>query len=77
MKDELLTLDKMISEASKSVPTARSMDLYMSMLSDDISSAVTAMENGQDSTAAMFIGKADVDMKHINALWAVIMQRNG
>ena len=77
MKDELLTLNKMLSEASKSVPTARSMDMYMNMLSESISSAVVAMESGQDSTAAMYIGQADMIMKHINALWDVIMQRNG
>lgn len=77
MKDELLTLDKMLSEASKSVPTARSMDMYMNMLSEAISSSVVAMENNQEATAAMYIGQADVAMKHINALWAVIMQRNG
>lgn len=77
MKDELLTLDKMLSEASKSVPTARSMDMYMNMLTDAISSAVVAMENGQDSTAAMYIGQADMVMKHINSIWNVVMQRNG
>lgn len=77
MKDELLTLDKMLSESSKSVPTARSMDMYMSMLTEAVNSAVVAMENGQDSTAAMYIGQADMIMKHINSLWDVIMQRNG
>ena len=77
MEDELLTLDKMLSEASKSVPTARSMDMYMNMLTEAVNSAVVAMENGQDSTAAMYIGQADMIMKHINGLWSVIMQRNG
>lgn len=77
MNDELLTLDKMLSEASKSVPTARSMDMYMNMLTEAINSAVVAMENGQDSTAAMYIGQADMVMKHINSIWNVVMQRNG
>ena len=77
MKDELLTLNKMLSEASKSVPTAQSMDMYMNMLTEAVNSAVVAMENGQDSTAAMYIGQADMIMKHINGLWSVIMQRNG
>ena len=77
MENENMTLNKMLSEASKSVPTARSMDMYMSMLTEAVNSAVVAMENGQDSTAAMYIGQADMIMKHINSLWDVIMQRNG
>jgi hypothetical protein len=77
MNDEIMTLDKMLSEASKTVPTARSMDMYMNMLSESIDSAVVAMENGQDSTAAMYIGQANMIMKHMNGIWSVIMQRNG
>ena len=75
MKD--YTFEKMITEASKTVPTAASMDIYMTQLREAISSSVVAMENGQDSTAAMYIGQADAAMKHIDAIWNVIMQRNG
>ena len=67
--------EDMIRDASKTVPTAASMDIYMSQLRDSIASSVNAMENGQDSTAAMYIGKADVCMKHIDALWDIIMNR--
>jgi hypothetical protein len=67
--------EDMIRDASKSVPTAASMDIYMTQLRDAISSSVNAMENGQDSTAAMYIGEAAFCMKHIDALWDVIMQR--
>lgn len=77
MQDEQFTLDKIISEASKTVPTAKSMDLYLAMLRDAISSSVVAMENNQEATAAMYIGEADMVMKHIDAIWNVIMQRNG
>ena len=77
MNDEPFTLEKVISEASKTVPTAKSMDLYISILRDAISSSVVAMENNQEATAAMYIGEADMAMKHIGAIWDVIMQRNG
>ena len=43
MQDEQFTLDKVITEASKTVPTAKSMDLYLSMLRDAISSSVVAI----------------------------------
>ncbi len=77
MNDEPFTLEKVISEASKTVPAAKSMDLYISILRDAISSSVVAMENNQEATAAMYIGEADMAMKHISAIWDVIMQRNG
>lgn len=77
MQDEQFDLNKIISEASKTVPTAKSMDLYLSMLRDAISSSVVAMENNQEATAAMYIGEAYAAMKHIDAIWSVIMQRNG
>lgn len=77
MQDEQFTLDKVITEASKTVPTAKSMDIYLAMLRDAISSSVVAMENNQEATAAMYIGEADMAMKHIDAIWNVIMQRNG
>lgn len=77
MNEEGFTLNKIISESSKTVPTAKSMDLYLSMLRDAISSSVVAMENNQEATAAMYIGEADMAMKHIDAIWDVILQRNG
>lgn len=77
MNEEGFTLNKIISESSKAVPTAKSMDLYLSMLRDAISSSVVAMENNQEATAAMYIGEADMAMKHIDAIWDVILQRNG
>ena len=77
MENENMTLDKMISEASKKVPTAQSMDIYMSMLRDAIRSSVVAMDANQESTAAMYIGQADIAMKHIDAIWNVIMRRDG
>lgn len=70
-----ITLEKMLSEASKKVPTAQSMDLYMNMLRDAIRSSVVAMDANQEATAAMYIGQADIAMKHIDAIWNVIMQR--
>lgn len=77
MNDEIMTLDKMLSEASKTVPTARSMDIYINMLREAITSSVAAMESNQEATAAMYIGQADAAMKHIDAIWNIIMQRNG
>ena len=77
MNDEIMTLDKMLSEASKTVPTARSMDIYITMLREAITSSVAAMESNQEATAAMYIGQADMAMKHIDAIWNIIMQRNG
>lgn len=77
MEDTNMTLDKMISEASKKVPTAQSMDIYMSMLRDAIRSSVVAMDANQGATAAMYIGQADIAMKHIDAIWNVIMRRDG
>jgi uncharacterized ferredoxin-like protein len=77
MNDEIMTLDKMLSEASKTVPTARSMDIYINMLREAITSSVAAMESNQEATAAMYIGQADMAMKHIDAIWNIIMQRNG
>ena len=77
MEDTNMTLDKMISEASKRVPTAQSMDIYMNMLRDAIRSSVVAMDANQEATAAMYIGQADIAMKHIDAIWNVIMRRDG
>lgn len=75
MESNNITLEKMLSEASKKVPTAQSMDLYMNMLRDAIRSSVVAMDANQEATAAMYIGQADIAMKHIDAIWNVIMQR--
>lgn len=70
------SVDDFVSQASKVVPTSQTMDMYISMLNEAISSAVTAMEGNQEATAAMYIGEADMALKHINAVWSVIMQRN-
>jgi hypothetical protein len=75
MENSNITLEKMLSEASKKVPTAQSMDLYMNMLREAIRSSVVAMDANQEATAAMYIGQADIAMKHIDAIWNVIMQR--
>lgn len=75
MESNNITLEKMLSEASKKVPTAQSMDLYMNMLREAIRSSVVAMDANQEATAAMYIGQADIAMKHIDAIWNVIMQR--
>ena len=77
MEKENMTLNKMLSEASKKVPTAQSMEIYMSMLRDAIRSSVVAMDANQEATAAMYIGQADVAMRHIDAIWDVIMRRDG
>lgn len=77
MENENMTLNKMLSEASKKVPTAQSMEIYMSMLRDAIRSSVVAMDANQEATAAMYIGQADIAMKHIDAIWDVIMRRDG
>lgn len=77
MENENMSLNKMLSEASKKVPTAQSMDLYMNMLRDAIRSSVAAMDANQEATAAMYIGQADIAMKHIDAIWDVIMRRDG
>lgn len=75
MENKNITLEKMLSDASRQVPTAKSMDLYMNMLRDAIRSSVVAMDANQEATAAMYIGQADIAMKHIDAIWNVIMQR--
>lgn len=75
MENKNITLEKMLSDASRKVPTAQSMDLYMNMLRDAIRSSVVAMDANQEATAAMYIGQADIAMKHIDAIWNVIMQR--
>lgn len=75
MEDKLLTLQDFISDSSKTVPTSLTMDLYMEKLKNSIDSAVVAMENGQDSTAAMYIGEAKSAMEHISAVWNVILNR--
>lgn len=75
MESKNITLEKMLSDASRQVPTAQSMDLYMNMLRDAIRSSVVAMDANQEATAAMYIGQADIAMKHIDAIWNVIMQR--
>lgn len=77
MEKENMTLNKMLSEASKKVPTAQSMEIYMSMLRDAIRSSVVAMDANQEATAAMYIGQADIAMRHIDAIWNVIMRRDG
>ena len=77
MEKENMTLNKMLSEASKKVPTAQSMEIYMSMLRDAIRSSVVAMDANQEATAAMYIGQADIAMRHIDAIWDVIMRRDG
>ena len=77
MENENMTLNKMLSEASKKVPTAQSMEIYMSMLRDAIRSSVVAMDANQEATAAMYIGQADIAMRHIDAIWNVIMRRDG
>lgn len=75
MEDKLLTLQDFISDSSKTVPTSLTMDLYMEKLKNSIDNAVVAMENGQDSTAAMYIGEAKSAMEHISAVWNVILNR--
>ena len=75
MEDKLLTLQDFISDSSKTVPTSLTMDLYMEKLKNSIDNAVVAMENGQDSTAAMYIGEAKSAMEHISAAWNVILNR--
>lgn len=75
MEDKLLTLQDFISNSSKTVPTSLTMDLYMEKLKNSIDNAVVAMENGQDSTAAMYIGEAKSAMEHISAVWNVILNR--
>lgn len=75
MEDKLLTLQDFISDSSKTVPTSLTMDLYMEKLKNSIDNAVAAMENGQDSTAAMYIGEAKSAMEHISAVWNVILNR--
>lgn len=75
MEDKILTLQDFISNSSKTVPTSLTMDLYMEKLKNSIDNAVVAMENGQDSTAAMYIGEAKSAMEHISAVWNVILNR--
>lgn len=75
MEDKLLTLQDFISNSSKTVPTSLTMDLYMEKLKNSIDNAVVAMENEQDSTAAMYIGEAKSAMEHISAVWNVILNR--
>ena len=75
MEDKFLTLQDFISDSSKTVPTSLTMDLYMEKLKNSIDNAVVAMENGQDSTAAMYIGEAKSAMEHISAVWNVILNR--
>lgn len=75
MEDKILTLQDFISNSSKTVPTSLTMDLYMEKLKNSIDNAVVAMENGQDSTAAMYIGEAKSAMEHISAVWEVILNR--
>lgn len=75
MEDKILTLQDFISNSSKTVPTSLTMDLYMAKLKNAMDNAVVAMENGQDSTAAMYIGEAKSAMEHISAVWEVILNR--
>lgn len=75
MEDKILTLQDFISNSSKTVPTSLTMDLYMEKLKNSIDNAVVAMENGQDSTAAMYIGESKSAMEHISAVWNVILNR--
>lgn len=73
MEDKILTTQSFVSLSSKTVPTSLMMDLYMTKLRNAMDNSVVAMENGQDSTAAMYIGEAKSAMEHISAIWNVIL----
>lgn len=75
--EEVKDINSLFKKASTVIATGESMDVYLSSLRESISNAVLALENEHGSTAAMYIGEAQLALKHIDAIWRVIMKRDG